>query len=185
VPRDLDPDERALWRRVTADMRKADAELVEPPAEVLSAVVRVATPPVPSLSKRPRSGPDTLDGRWDRQLSGGLVRPDRVVDLHELPLAAAHRRAVDAVEGAAAAGERIVLLVTGKAPRPGTSRIDAPLRGIIRASIVDWLAASGAASRIAAIRPAHIRHGGAGALYVVLRRPVSPAPAAARPRRSR
>ena len=35
---------------------------------------------------------------------------------------------------------------------------------------LDWLAAGPHASRIAAIRPAHPRHGGAGAVYVILRR---------------
>ena len=34
----------------------------------------------------------------------------------------------------------------------------------------DWLAASRHAPRIAAVRPAQPRHGGAGAVYVVLRR---------------
>lgn len=53
--------------------------------------------------------------------------------------------------------------------------MDMPLRGIIRASIADWLAASPVSSRIAAVRAAHPRHGGAGAIYVVLRRPGLPA----------
>ena len=39
------------------------------------------------------------------------------------------------------------------------------------AAIGDWLAASRHASSIAAVRGAHPRHGGAGALYIVLRRP--------------
>ncbi|MGB5485182.1 Smr/MutS family protein, partial [Parasphingorhabdus sp.] len=39
------------------------------------------------------------------------------------------------------------------------------------AAISDWLAASRHASRIAAVRRAHPRHGGAGALYIILRRP--------------
>ena len=43
-------------------------------------------------------------------------------------------------------------------------------RGAIRAKLLDWLAASRHASQIAAVRPAQPRHGGAGAVYVVLRR---------------
>ncbi|MGE4306501.1 MAG: DNA mismatch repair protein MutS, partial [Novosphingobium sp.] len=38
------------------------------------------------------------------------------------------------------------------------------------AKISDWLAASQYASDIVAIRGAHRRHGGAGAIYVVLKR---------------
>ena len=43
-------------------------------------------------------------------------------------------------------------------------------RGAIRAKLLDWLAASSHGSAIAAIRKAHIRHGGEGALYIVLKR---------------
>ena len=41
----------------------------------------------------------------------------------------------------------------------------------IRAAISDWLGASRHADSIAAIRGAHPRHGGQGALYIVFRRP--------------
>jgi DNA-nicking Smr family endonuclease len=112
----------------------------------------------------------TLDGRWDRQLATGDVIPDRVVDLHGCTLETAHRRTLRELEGAVRDGDRIVVLVTGKAPLSGSSRLDAPLRGIIRASIADWIAASPIAAQIAAIRPAHRRHGGDGAIYVILRR---------------
>jgi DNA-nicking Smr family endonuclease len=65
---------------------------------------------------------------------------------------------------------RVLLVIAGK-PRPhGDHDARASQRGAIRAKLLDWLAASPHASRIAAIRPAHQRHGGAGAVYVVLRR---------------
>ena len=44
------------------------------------------------------------------------------------------------------------------------------MRGAIRAEIGDWLALSGYADAIASVRIAHPRHGGRGALYVILRR---------------
>ena len=59
---------------------------------------------------------------------------------------------------------RLLLLITGK-PRDAKSG-----RGAIRAAVGDWLAASPYAGDIAAVRNAHPRHGGAGALYIVLRR---------------
>ena len=43
-------------------------------------------------------------------------------------------------------------------------------RGAIRASLPDWLSISPHADRIVALRPAHISHGGGGAVYVILRR---------------
>lgn len=128
-------------------------------------------PPKPRLTTPAKPvGPATLDASWDRKLRSGHVEPDRVVDLHGLTSEAAHRRAIDAVTRAVRDGDRIVVLITGRAPKADTSRLDRPLRGIIRASIADWLAASPVSRQIAAIRAAHPRHGGAGAIYVVLKR---------------
>ncbi|MGB3844349.1 MAG: Smr/MutS family protein, partial [Sphingopyxis sp.] len=58
---------------------------------------------------------------------------------------------------------------------PGADRLpqmhgDPRPRGAIRASLPDWLAFSAFADQIVALRPAHISHGGAGAVYVILRR---------------
>jgi DNA-nicking Smr family endonuclease len=185
MPRVLSPDERALWRRVTADVRgktvvEADpvpvvSENALPPRQMSIVVAEVVAKPAPAVqrSQPPRIAAHraTLDGKWDHDLKAGKARPDRVIDLHECTLAQAHDRALSGLDAAIAMGERLVVMVTGKAPGPGRSRLDSPLRGIIRASITDWLHGAPFASRIAAIRPAHARHGGAGALYVVLRRP--------------
>jgi DNA-nicking Smr family endonuclease len=62
-----------------------------------------------------------------------------------------------------------VLVITGKA-RPTEAADRGERRGAIRAKVLDWLAAGPHASAIAAIRKAHRRHGGDGALYIVLRR---------------
>jgi DNA-nicking Smr family endonuclease len=71
-----------------------------------------------------------------------------------------------ALDRSIAAGDRVLLLITGH-HRPG----DAPVqRGRIRAAVHDWLAASRHAFMIAAVRGAHRRHGGGGSLYIVLRR---------------
>ena len=64
---------------------------------------------------------------------------------------------------------RVVLVITGR-PRPAEAADRGGQRGAIRAKLIDWLAAGPHASRIAAVRGAHPRHGGAGAVYVVLKR---------------
>jgi DNA-nicking Smr family endonuclease len=89
-----------------------------------------------------------------------------VVDLHGHNLATAHHLLDTRLQQAITAGARIVLLVTGKPPvgEPPISR------GRIRAAMGDWLAASRHARDIAAVRNAHPRHGGQGALYIILRR---------------
>jgi DNA-nicking Smr family endonuclease len=116
---------------------------------------------------RSRSGRDGLDSGWERRLRRGLVEPDLAVDLHGLGLAAAHGLIEARLDQALAADARLLLLVTGRPPR---SDGPSPERGRIRAAVEDWLAVSRHASAIAAVRPANRRHGGEGALYLVLRR---------------
>jgi DNA-nicking Smr family endonuclease len=107
---------------------------------------------------------NTLDGSWDRRLSRGLVQPDLAVDLHGHTLDTAYRTLDAGLEQAIARSARVLLLVTGKPRAPGSGR------GAIRAAVGDWLGASRHSSDIAAVRGAHLRHGGAGALYIILKR---------------
>jgi DNA-nicking Smr family endonuclease len=168
--RRLTPDEEKLWARVVRSVRPFEG--VTPPAESAEASV---TPPqrprrpaaIPTAPPpRPRLPGTTLDGTWDRRLARGAVPPDVTVDLHGHNLATAHDLLDRRLEQAIASEARLLLLVTGKPPGPAR-----PVsRGAIRAAVGDWLAASRHAGDIAAVRGAHPRHGGAGALYIVLRR---------------
>jgi DNA-nicking Smr family endonuclease len=108
----------------------------------------------------------SLDGGWDRRLRTGRVEPDRTLDLHGHSLDRAWVAIDHALERAIASGERILLLITGH-ERQGEPPLE---RGRIRAAVHDWLAASRHASRIAAVRGAHRRHGGGGSLYIILRK---------------
>jgi len=111
-----------------------------------------------------------LDTTWDRKLARGTLSPDFTLDLHGHTLAAAHHRLDHGLTQAKALGARVVLVITGK-PRPAEAADRAERRGAIRAKVLDWLAAGPHGSSIAAIRTAHRRHGGDGALYLVLRKP--------------
>jgi len=124
---------------------------------------------VPLRDQKPVPTKHGLDGRWDRRLTKGVVQPDVTIDLHGYTLSSAHGRLDSALELSIAAGHRAILLITGK-ERSAEQRQREGGRGAIRAAISDWLAASRHASNIAAVRRAHPRHGGAGALYIILRR---------------
>jgi DNA-nicking Smr family endonuclease len=170
--RRLGPDEQKLWAKVVATVRPLNG-VVPPPAEAEAAPE--PTPRAPALA-RPKSATataparkapgTTLDGTWDRRLSRGMVAADAVVDLHGHNLATAYDLLDRRLDEAVRSGARLLLLVTGKPPGP-----ERPVkRGAIRAAVGDWLAASRHSGEIAAVRNAHPRHGGAGALYIVLRR---------------
>ena len=178
MPRRLHPEERALWEKVIATVRPlhpraADATPEEPPTPRPEPVARPKGR-VPALrAAPPRTTPPTphaaatLDGSWDRRLSRGAVQPDYSVDLHGHSLGAAWHLLDTRLEQAIASGARVLLLITGKPPRGEEKPIR---RGAIRAAVEDWLGASRHADSIAAVRPAHPRHGGAGALYIILKR---------------
>jgi DNA-nicking Smr family endonuclease len=102
------------------------------------------------------------------------VRPDLSIDLHGHTLASAQALLDEAIGRGLMRGARVLLVVAGRL-RPGADRLpqmhgDPRPRGAIRASLPDWLAYSSYADQIVALRPAHISHGGAGAVYVILRR---------------
>jgi len=181
--RPLDPEEKSLWQRVTATVRplapqRPQAENAAPdPA--LSAIRpparkgRVPAMRVPAATPVAQQKPlaDSLDGGWDRRLRRGAAQPDWTIDLHGHTLDSARRVLDTALDHALGEGMRVLLLITGKPPRDHERGEDGrPRRGLIRASIGHWLESSRHAGRIAAVRNAHPRHGGAGALYIILRR---------------
>lgn len=173
--RPLSAEERALWAKVIATVRPLRPEAVpaepDPAPDPAPAPKPVAKKPVPTARPivqptKPKPGV-TLDGTWDRRLSSGSVQPDVTVDLHGHNLATAYDLLDTRLEQAIAMGDRVLLLITGKPPKG-----EPPIaRGRIRAAVGDWLAASRHAGAIAAVRGAHPRHGGTGALYIILRRP--------------
>ena len=110
-----------------------------------------------------------LDSHWERRFKGGVIDPDFTLDLHGYTLDSAHARLDDGLIQAKAMGARVVLLIAGKS-RPVAAADRGERRGAIRAKLLDWLAAGPHGSDIAAIRNAHRRHGGEGALYLVLKR---------------
>lgn len=182
--RPLDPDEKALWHKVTSTVRpiarraSKHATAVaspEPSSGPAPAPKRGRVPPmrVPAATPITQQKPlaDSLDGGWDRRLRRGATQPDWTVDLHGHTLDSARRLLDGMLDQAVAGGIRVILLITGKPPRDDDRSLDGhPRRGLIRASIGTWLQSSRHAGRIAAVRNAHPRHGGAGALYVILRR---------------
>ena len=170
-----------MWARVAATIRPLSREPVDAPP-IPIAVATAAAPALPAKALRGRVPPPraavaapvvraslqaaTLDGSWDRGLRAGTITPDRTLDLHGHHLDGAWSAIDHMLERAIAAGDRVILLITGH-ERRGAPPVE---RGRIRAAVHDWLASSRHARHIAAVRAAHRRHGGGGSLYIILRR---------------
>jgi DNA-nicking Smr family endonuclease len=124
-------------------------------------------PPDPDLVADPRS----FDREVDRALSRGKLTPDATLDLHGMTLATAERAVARFLEQAIAQDWKVALVVTGKGLRREDGRVpNGRQGGRIRAEFVGWLNRAENRARVHGVRPAHPRHGGTGAFYVLLRR---------------
>ncbi|AKM08742.1 Smr/MutS family protein [Pelagerythrobacter marensis] len=195
APRGLSEEERAAWERLAATVTPlrpahrgkpagraagSDAAPSPPPppashsatkpAKLPPQTRRVAPPPPPKpaapVPAREEAG---LDSHWDRRFRAGSIAPDFTLDLHGHTLDSAHARLDDGLAQAKAMDARVVLLIAGRS-RPVDAADRGSRRGAIRAKVLDWLAAGPHGTDIAAIRKAHRRHGGEGALYLILKR---------------
>lgn len=180
--RRLNPEESRLWGKVARTVRPlpgrqrppADEGEGEPvPAGTSARAVRrhaLATEAdAVAPARLPRRPADMLDNSWEKRIARGALMPDHAIDLHGHSLAAAHRHFMIALAAAVLRGDRVLLVVTGK-PRAVAALPGERARGAIRSEIGHWIATSPHADAIASVRAAHPRHGGAGALYVILRR---------------
>lgn len=184
IPRGLSSEEQAAWARlaesvtplagrVVPKVRKEQAERVVPVKTASKPLATRQPQPAPGIKLRTqpaksRQFSSELDSHWNRRLKAGKITPDYTLDLHGHSLDAAYSRIMSGLDQARAMGARVVLVIAGR-ERPVDPADRGTKRGAIRAKLLDWLAASHHADNIAAVRRAHIRHGGEGALYLVLR----------------
>ncbi|HEY2444759.1 MAG TPA: Smr/MutS family protein [Rhizomicrobium sp.] len=173
--RHISDEERALFETALGDALPLKATPRRKKKTTLpAAVARPHLPPGPDR-KTPPPRTTGIDGRTAERLRRGLLEPQARLDLHGLSERAAHGALATFLRGAAARGLRLILVITGKGAataEPGDRPFDlaAGRRGILREMTPRWLNEPGLAELVADIRNAHPRHGGAGALYVYLRK---------------
>ena len=103
----------------------------------------------------------TMHHRKAERFRKGLLPLESVLDLHGLTQPQAHAALDLYIADCFARGLRAVLVITGK----GNAG-----EGVLKARVPDWLHMSPNSDRVLALTPARPRHGGTGALYVLLRR---------------
>lgn len=174
MTRRLSKDERELWERLRRSVRplrgieateaeaSAGARQTEPdmPAAVRAAAPRIVGPP-PKPALLPLV---TMEERARRRLSRGLADVDARIDLHGMGQDRAFHALISFLRHSQARGARTVLVVTGK------GRAGEDGRGILRQVVPAWLARPEFRSLVVGYDEAARRHGGAGALYVRVRR---------------
>jgi DNA-nicking Smr family endonuclease len=115
-----------------------------------------------------------IERRKARRIARGHVEIDARLDLHGLRQTDAERRLRTFLLRARADGLRTVLIITGKGGARDSAATSAASdrgeRGILRRRVPMWLEAPELRDCVAGMAPAHVRHGGSGALYIHLRK---------------
>lgn len=145
---------------------------VAPPAEPAKAPVvptreERAPPAAPKAGTAPAlhagKGPG-LDRRTLQRLNRGLLPIEATIDLHGLSRARAHDALVPFLAACQGRERTCVLVVTGHGRRGAEGA------GVLRELVPRWLNEPALRPRVLAFATAQPRHGGDGALYVLLRK---------------
>jgi DNA-nicking Smr family endonuclease len=102
-----------------------------------------------------------ISGTQMTALKNGAVKIDAKLDLHGMTQAAAHQELGYFLQKQIAGGARMLLIITGKGKNN---------EGVLRHALPGWLMTGEFKNYILTIHPAHVRHGGDGATYVLLRK---------------
>ena len=104
-----------------------------------------------------------LERRTAQKLRRGQIPIDASLDLHGMTQSEAYAALRAALQRSQVLGHRCLLVITGK----GTGRANS---GILKAMVPQWLDQSINRNRVLTFKTAQPQHGGAGAIYVLLRR---------------
>lgn len=196
----LSREDRELWEFVTeaveplaphrGRVRETEREDPVPVPPRLAPPHAIAPPPrerrwqkletieTPRVATRVAPVHAPFDRRKARQIAKGRIEIEARIDLHGLREHEAHMRLAGFLRQAHAAGKRTVLVITGKGRvdddpyRPFSLGEDRREPGVLRRNVPRWLAEPDLARIVVSYTAASTRHGGEGALYIHLRRPL-------------
>jgi DNA-nicking Smr family endonuclease len=170
--RRLSDDERALWRGVARGVtplrRGAGAPLGGAPDQVKAEMPPAQSAPKERAQAKQPPALAQFDRRLRQRVARGRTPIDARLDLHGMTQQRAHAALLHFLAQAQAQDARLVLVVTGKGIRDANSASE---RGVLRRQVPLWLSLPEFRRFIVSFEPAHISHGGEGALYLRLRRP--------------
>jgi DNA-nicking Smr family endonuclease len=189
--RSLSDEERALWTGIARSIkplrrarRTAETSDPAPPDKHSAKSVGKSADKQPSknelLAPRPRTTtPDEiraekkapplapLDRKLKRRVARGREPIDARLDLHGFTQTQAHMALLAFLQRAQADGVRIALVVTGKGTRKADESHE---RGVLKRQVPQWLSLPQFRPLVVGYEDAHLAHGGAGALYIRVRR---------------
>ena len=177
--RSLTPHEIDLWISVAKTVARFKHSALPPaPLRPLAAVTAPARQAAMAEAAAPLLPPPAtprltplapLERKIKRRLARGNQPVDGVLDLHGMTQAAAHGALVGFIHRMHADGGQLAIIITGKgrmSPQDGYTQDG----GVLRRHTPDWLRAPALRHMVIGFEEAGAPHGGAGALYVRIRR---------------
>ncbi|WP_300551937.1 Smr/MutS family protein [Maricaulis sp.] len=193
--RDLQPEEKAIWRKVARSVKPIDAAKARSlNDETIASAAKPAKakPSNPAPAKKPQpvkhrasvdvhhqtrhlQAPVPVDRSTEKRVRRGKLDIDARLDLHGLTQEQALSTLTHFLAMAWKDGYRNVLVITGKGAMSRTRERDhepweyPDLPGVLRRKLPEWLGKPNLRQYVSGYSSAHTRHGGAGAFYVTLR----------------
>ena len=171
--RGLSAHEQKLWSDVTRSVAPLRRQPLPPDAEPPTAPGKSKPKPsrAPARSAPPAARPtvplEAFDRRLKQRLARGTEAIDVRVDLHGKTQSEAYAALSSFLRKAQRDGAKFVLVITGKG---GSAREDGGERGVLKRQVPQWLGLPEFRRYVVGFEDAHHRHGGAGALYLRIRR---------------
>lgn len=165
-------EDRILWEKVARTVKplkgKAAPHFDAFESETMDVLLSTAPLPVkPAIAGASKAKKQTVPAKLDepthRKIAKGKLNLSARVDLHGLTQGEAHSLLHAFLHRAHSEGLRHILIITGK----GTSSSS---QGVLRQAVPHWFATPMFRPYVSAYEDAARHHGGAGALYVRLRR---------------
>ena len=168
----LTDDDEELWSRFTKSIRplhpKKAAKAPARPAPKKRPQPQPRSPQQTSERPAPVPSAQMIDGATARKMRRGKLPVDGRIDLHGMRQNEAFEALSRFVQASHAMGRRCVLVITGKGRARARDGYEQP--GVLRRKVPEWLQSGSIASLVVGFETAHVRDGGDGALYVLLRR---------------
>jgi DNA-nicking Smr family endonuclease len=140
----------------------------ETPPEVAPAKGADPILPQPEKKTSPVPGLAGVERRLRAKLAQGKAGVDAVLDLHGMHQHQAFSALRHFLSNAQRDGAKLVLVITGKGERPTSDPLEQG--GVLRRAVPHWLSAPDMRATVIGFEEATRPHGGAGALYVRIRR---------------
>ena len=184
--RKLSPEEKDLWRQVvesTAPLKKTRSDIqsaISKKTKKEKHITNIAlhfevgsNALTPTLTAIPAAS-SKLNVKMDHKSYGkmrlGKLVPEAHIDLHGLTVAKAHPALSHFIQSSYVQRLRLVLVITGKGQSNDEFDFANEGRGILRKQVPEWLSIAPLSRCVLQVQQSHLRHGGAGAFYVYLKK---------------